>query len=116
MVHPGSPQMCWGKDQLKKRRKPGMRVLTLYKRRGVSFPGMAELRDAHYFHEGTWYHPPLAFPCAYFDANGVFILETENQLFTGHFEVGININVLPYGSGISSLPGYRKLDPPPSAL
>ena len=78
---------------------------------------MAQLRDSHYFHQGSWYQPPRAFPCAYFDANGYIILETENQLiYSGHFEVGININVLPHGSGISSLPGYQKLDPPPIAL
>jgi hypothetical protein len=53
-----------------------------------------------------------------FDDEGVLILDTEAQLFkSGHFDIGAeNINVRPSGKGISSLFGYRKLDPPPKSL
>lgn len=99
-----------------KRRKTGKRILTLYRRRGVSFPGLSNLRDAHYYPKGNRYQPPSAFPCVYFDDNGYIIVDSKALYTSGNFKVGINVNVLPYGSGISSLPGYRALDPPPKSL
>jgi hypothetical protein len=83
----------------------------LYGRIGISFPG---IRDAHYYPRGNRYQVPTAFPCIYFDDEGCFIVADSKTLYTsGNFRPLINVNVLPHGSGISSLPGYRKLDPAP---
>lgn len=97
------------------RRKTGNQLLRLYIRRGIAFLSVPAVRDAHYFYKGTWYQHPTAFPCVFFDANGYLYVETPDEL-AKNFDVGVNVNVLPFGHGISSLPGYVPLDPPPSSF
>jgi len=104
------------KGQLKNvKGKTGKQILTLYRKMGIKFPGITEFRDAHYFHRGTWYHYPSDLPCIFFDANGYVIMETAAQL-AENFDTGVNVHPLPRGSGISTLPGYKKIDPPPSSF
>ena len=96
------------------RRKTGKRLLTLYKRRGILFPGV---RDAHYFHGGTWYQQPSGLPCVYFDDDGYVVFETEDQFIAcPSLNIGINMNLIPSRSGPSSVHGYRRIEPPPRAL
>ena len=99
---------------MKQRRKTGWRVLTLLRRRGVALPGIEGVREAHYFHAGTWFHSPETFPCIYLDDNGYVIFTSEDEFCRSRgLSLGVNLNV-PHG--ISSLPGYRELDPRPALL
>ena len=99
------------------RRKTGRRVLELLRRRGISIPSMNRVRDAHYFYKGTWYQQPAAFPCVYFDASGYVMFESESDFCRcGNLSIGVNVNILPHGAGISLIPGYRALEVCPSAL
>jgi len=74
-----------------------------------------DVRDAHYFKDGSWYHPLREFPRAYFDDGGCVIFDTERDFTESvYLSVGINVNVR--GPGISFMPGYRELTPPPRSV
>ena len=73
------------------------------------------LRDAHYHGIGCWYHLLEDFPAAYFDDQGCIRFETE-QDFSNCDYLGIAGTVYVKGprfTGISSIPGYERLQPPP---
>jgi hypothetical protein len=93
---------------MRRRRKTGWRVLALLRRRGVLFPGRVGLRDAHYFHGGTWFQQPSNFPCIYLDSDGYVIFPDENRFCScPGLSIGVNVNV---PRGISSLTDYRRLN------
>lgn len=77
-----------------------------------------DVRRAYYHVDRNWYWNLEQFPGAYFDSNGCKVFETEKEYFdcpylsVGPRNTGVrNKNV---GMGISDIPGYRKLNPPPS--
>lgn len=75
------------------------------------------VQSAPYHNNGNWYWNLKRFPGAFFDAYGVVVFETEKDyhgcvyLTIGPRNTGVrNKNV---GMGISDMPGYQELDPPP---
>lgn len=78
-----------------------------------------KLGAAHALHEvnGRWYHLLQRFPGALFDAEGVVIFKTESAIETcSGVKIGPDPNQLHVKDGISSLPGYKVLEPPPKTL
>jgi hypothetical protein len=79
-----------------------------------------DLRSARYHEDGNWYWPLEGFPGAYFDRNGCIIFQTEKEFIQCvYLRFGPkNVWVLGKhaGLGISDIPGYRKLEPPPQSL
>ncbi len=78
------------------------------------------VRRAYYHNEGNWYWNLGQFPGAYFDANGCIVFETEKDYFECvYLSIGprnTGIRGKNAGIGISDIPGYRTLDPPPASL
>ncbi|MGH9572365.1 MAG: hypothetical protein ACRD40_02380 [Candidatus Acidiferrales bacterium] len=70
--------------------------------------------EARYREDGTWYHPLRAFPGALFDGHGYVLFETRNE-YDACLKVrkGPDPNHIHIDEGISSIPGYVPLDPPP---
>jgi len=79
-----------------------------------------DVQSAYYHNEGNWYWNLDRFPGAYFDANGCVVFETEKDyrecvwLTIGPRNTGVRGKNA--GIGISDIPGYRRLQPPPSSL
>jgi hypothetical protein len=78
------------------------------------------VRSAYCHNEGNWYWTLCEFPAAYFDADGCVVFQSEKDywecvyLSVGPRNTGVrNKNA---GMRISDIPGYRRLDPPPSSL
>jgi hypothetical protein len=78
------------------------------------------VRGAYYHDDGNWYWNLEQFPGAYFDASGCIVFETEKDYFECvYLSIGprnTGIRGKNAGIGISDIPGYRKLDPPPTSL
>jgi len=78
------------------------------------------VQSSYYHNDGNWYWNLERFPGAYFDAHGCVVFETEKDyrecvyLSIGPRNTGIRSKNV--GMGISDIPGYRKLDPPPISL
>ena len=81
-----------------------------------------DVQSAHYHDEGNWYWNLTRFPGVYFGPEGCIVFKTEeNYRFSGllHLSIGprnTGIRHKDVGMSISDMPGYRKLDPPPSSL
>ena len=88
----------------------GRQLVKMYK--------MHDLKDAHYHGKGLWYWPLERFPAAYFDAQGYLRFATEQDFLSSpHLGIAKNVYVKgPRGTGISSIPGYQRLQPPPSSF
>ncbi len=92
------------------------------KRTGKFLAGYYQLRvrSAYYHNNGNWYWNLEQFPGAYFDDNGFVVFETEADYF-GCVYLSISprntgVRGKNVGVGISDIPAYRKLDPPPKSL
>jgi hypothetical protein len=78
------------------------------------------VQNAYCHKEGNWYWNLERFPGAYFDADGCVVFRTEKDyrecvyLSIGPRNTGVRDKNV--GMGISDIPGYRKLNPPPSSL
>jgi hypothetical protein len=79
-----------------------------------------EVRSAYYHADGNWYWNLNLFPGAYFDGYGCIVFEMERDyrdcvyLSIGPRNTGVRGKNV--GMGISDIPGYRKLDPPPISM
>ena len=73
--------------------------------------------EARYRRNGVWYHPLNAFPGVLFDASGYVLFNSESE-YVSCVEVkkGPDPNHIHVRGGISSLPFYVPLDPPPLHL
>jgi hypothetical protein len=92
-------------------------VFTMQGRQLIEKYKMA-VRQAYLHRKGFWYWPLERFPGAYFDAEGCIVFNTELD-FLACPQLGIGANVWvkgPRGTGISSIPGHQKLQPPPSSF
>jgi len=78
------------------------------------------VRSAYYHNNGNWYWNLEQFPGAYFDDHGCVVFETKADYFgCVYLSIGprnIGVRSKNAGIGISDIPGYRKLDPPPVSL
>lgn len=74
-----------------------------------------DLRSAYGHIEGRWYHPLKAFPGAYFDGDGFVRFQNEQEFRECPRLVFDRVTVTVSG-GLSAMPGYRKLNPPPRSL
>jgi hypothetical protein len=78
------------------------------------------VKSADYHVDGNWYCNLKEFPGAYFDANGCVIFQTENDYFgCAYLTIGpknTSVRSKNTGMGIADIPGYQKLNPPPSSL
>ena len=78
------------------------------------------VKAAYYHNEGNWYWNLEQFPGAYFDDNGCVVFQTEKDyahcvyLTIGPRNTGVRGKNV--GIGIADIPGYQKLNPPPSSL
>ena len=92
-------------------RKTGKALAEFYK---------IDVRSSYYHNEGNWYWNLWEFPAAYFDADGCGIFKSEEDyagcvyLSIGPRNTGVRSKNV--GMGISDIPEYRKLTPPPSSL
>jgi hypothetical protein len=69
---------------------------------------------ALYREKGDWYHALLRFPGVLFDAEGCLIFQTEQDYKACRdLKKGPNPNHIHAEGGIKTLPGYKRLDPPP---
>jgi hypothetical protein len=70
--------------------------------------------QARYRENGVWYHPLDQFPGALFDANGYVLFRSDSD-YAGCDRVkkGPDPNHIHVRGGISSLPSYVPLKPPP---
>ena len=75
------------------------------------------VQSAYYHNDGHWYWNLHQFPGAYFDDHGCIIFQTEREYLDNSYLTisSKNTNVRNRGT-IADMPGYRKLDPPPSSL
>jgi hypothetical protein len=88
------------------RRRPLARGADLLRRWRIS------ARQARFHRDGSWYERLNRFPAAYCDCNGYIVFDSEDDVRTTP-----GIRVEPSGqvavpSGISSVPGYRKVNDP----
>lgn len=73
--------------------------------------------DARYRRNGVWYHPLRAFPGVLFDGGGYVLFESKKEYLNSKFiKHGPDPNHIHVRNGISSIPGYKSLKPPPSEL
>jgi hypothetical protein len=76
-----------------------------------------DMRGAYYHVDGNWYWNLEQFPGAYFDSDGCKVFQTEKEYFDcpyltiGPRNTGVRSKNV--GMGISDIPGYMRLDPPP---
>lgn len=69
-------------------------------------------RQARYREDGKWYHHLDQFPGALFDAFGyVGFKSVDEYRDCDYLQLGQDLHVI--AEGISSMPGYCRLDPPP---
>jgi hypothetical protein len=73
------------------------------------------LRQAYAHVDGRWYWPLKEFPGAYFDGDGCVLFQNEREFRECSFLTFDSATVTISG-GLSAMPGYRKLDPPPRSL
>lgn len=86
------------------RRQPLARGDELILRWGIN------ARQARFHRDGTFYERPTRFPAALCDPNGYVVFETEQEYRNcQHLILGRKLNV---HGGISSIPGYQKVDDP----
>ena len=73
-----------------------------------------ELRQARYRQDGKWYHALEKFPAALFDDFGYLRFATDREYQAcRHLQKGPAANQVHAADGISSIPGYQRLSPPP---
>ena len=76
------------------------------------------VKQARYRENGVWYHPLTNFPADLYDASGVVRFDSkasyEKYIRVGPDPDSTHADVV--GRGISHIPGYEKLTPPPSEL
>lgn len=78
-----------------------------------------EIGAAHALYDvhGKWYHILQKFPGALFDAQGVVVFANESELRNCKAaKIGPDPNQLHIPKGISSLPGYKLLNPAPKTF
>jgi hypothetical protein len=69
-------------------------------------------RQARYREDGKWYHPLTKFPALFFDAYGYIEFKTKDAYQKcSYLQLGQDGNVI--DNGISAIPGYVSLNPPP---
>lgn len=74
-------------------------------------------KQARYREDGVWYHPLNKFPGALFDGNGYVLFDSQAQYEQcDSIKKGPDANHIHVSEGISSLPGYTPLVPPPLEL
>jgi hypothetical protein len=91
------------------RKKTGKMLATFY---GVA------VKSAYYHCDGNWYWNLETFPGAFFDAQGLVVVQTESDnRECAYLTIGPrNTGVRDKNAGISGIPGYLRLDLPPISL
>jgi 5-methylcytosine-specific restriction enzyme A len=73
--------------------------------------------QARYREDGEWYHPLTQFPGALFDGGGYLKFANPSEyLENDHLQHGPDPNHIHVPGGISKVPGYVPLSPPPRSL
>lgn len=78
------------------------------------------VKSASYHNNGNWFWNLERFPGAFFDDNGYVLFQTERDyaecvyLSIGPRNTGVRGKDA--GMSIADIPGYQKLEPPPSSL